>query len=50
MLSAGKVIADGTLDEVKRTDRPEVRAFFGRVAAGEMRGPPSALDVLRRTS
>ncbi|MCB9545219.1 MAG: ATP-binding cassette domain-containing protein [Myxococcales bacterium] len=47
MLSQGKVIADGTLDEVKATPHPEVRAFFDRLAAGEMRGPPSALDVLR---
>lgn len=47
VLSAGKVLADGTLDEVKRTDQPEIRAFFQRTAAGEMRGAASALDVLR---
>ena len=49
MLSQGKVIADGTLQEVIDTDHPEVRAFFSRQAAGELRGPPSALDVLRGT-
>jgi phospholipid/cholesterol/gamma-HCH transport system ATP-binding protein len=47
MLAAGKVIADGTLAEVKQGTNPEIHAFFGRVAAGEMRGMPSALDVLR---
>jgi phospholipid/cholesterol/gamma-HCH transport system ATP-binding protein len=47
MLAAGKVIADGTLAEVKRGQDPEIHAFFGRIAAGEMRGMPSALDVLR---
>jgi phospholipid/cholesterol/gamma-HCH transport system ATP-binding protein len=50
MLSQGKVIAEGTLDEVMATDHPEVRAFFGRQAAGELRGPPSALEVLRGTT
>jgi phospholipid/cholesterol/gamma-HCH transport system ATP-binding protein len=48
MLSQGKVIADGTLQEVRAGDHPEIKAFFGRIAAGEMRGPPSALEVLRR--
>ncbi len=47
MLAKGKVIADGTLAEVRTGTDPEIQAFFGRVAAGEMRGPPSALDVLR---
>jgi phospholipid/cholesterol/gamma-HCH transport system ATP-binding protein len=47
MLSAGKAIADGTLDEVRESDHPEIRAFFRRAAAGEERGPVSALDVLR---
>jgi phospholipid/cholesterol/gamma-HCH transport system ATP-binding protein len=47
MLAAGKVIADGTLAEVKQGQNPEIHAFFGRIAAGEMRGMPSALDVLR---
>jgi len=46
MLSAGKVIADGPLPEVKQVDHPEVRAFFGRVAAGSIRGERSALEVL----
>ncbi len=50
MLSGGKVIADGTLAEVKRSDQPEIRAFFRRIAAGELRGPASALDVLRAAS
>jgi phospholipid/cholesterol/gamma-HCH transport system ATP-binding protein len=48
MLSAGKVLADGTLAEVRATDHPEIHAFFERIAAGEVRGPPSALEVLRR--
>jgi phospholipid/cholesterol/gamma-HCH transport system ATP-binding protein len=47
MLSSGKAIADGTLDEVRRTDLPEIRAFFRRTAAGEVRGAATALDVLR---
>jgi phospholipid/cholesterol/gamma-HCH transport system ATP-binding protein len=47
MLSAGKAIADGTLADIKRTSHPEIRAFFERTAAGEMRGAASALDVLR---
>jgi phospholipid/cholesterol/gamma-HCH transport system ATP-binding protein len=47
MLSAGKVIADGTLDAVKQVNHPEVEAFFHRKAAGEMRGPPTALKLLR---
>jgi phospholipid/cholesterol/gamma-HCH transport system ATP-binding protein len=47
MLGTGKVIADGTLAEVKQGQAPEIRAFFGRVAAGELRGAPSALEVLR---
>jgi phospholipid/cholesterol/gamma-HCH transport system ATP-binding protein len=46
MLSQGRVLADGTLDEVKATDHPEVRAFFDRVAAGEMRGPPTVFEAL----
>jgi phospholipid/cholesterol/gamma-HCH transport system ATP-binding protein len=48
MLSAGKVLADGTLAEVRASDHPEIHAFFERIAAGEVRGPPSALEVLRR--
>jgi len=46
MLSSGKVIADGTLEEVRALRHPEVRAFFGRVAAGEMRREMSALEAL----
>ena len=46
MLSAGKVVADGPIAEVKAVDHPEVRAFFGRVAAGSIRGEHSALDML----
>ncbi len=45
-LSQGKVLADGTLNEVKKTDHPEIQAFFSRRAAGEMRGEKSALEVL----
>lgn len=48
MLSGGHVLADGTLDEVRGTDHPEVKAFFERIAAGEMRGAPTALEALRR--
>jgi phospholipid/cholesterol/gamma-HCH transport system ATP-binding protein len=50
MLSSGKAIANGTLDELKRSDHPEIRAFFRRTASGELRGPASALDVLRGAS
>lgn len=46
MLVKGKKVADGTLDEVKAHPHPEIQAFFGRVAAGEMRGPKSALEML----
>lgn len=46
MLSAGKVVADGALAEVKETEHDEVRAFFGRVAAGQLRGERSALEFL----
>lgn len=47
MLSKGKVIADGTLDQIKAVNHPEIAAFFERTAAGEMRGPPTAWEVLR---
>jgi phospholipid/cholesterol/gamma-HCH transport system ATP-binding protein len=47
MLSGGKVLADGTLAEVRATPHPEIHAFFERIAAGEVRGPPSALEVLK---
>jgi len=50
MLSAGKALADGTLDELKRNEHPEIRAFFGRMAAGEMGGAASALEALRGAS
>jgi phospholipid/cholesterol/gamma-HCH transport system ATP-binding protein len=50
MLSGGKAIADGTLDEVKASDHPEIQAFFRRTAAGEMRGSASALAALRQVS
>ncbi len=46
-LSQGVPVADGPYAEVKASQHPEVKAFFGRVAAGEMRGPPSALEALR---
>ncbi len=46
MLSGGRVVADGPLAEVKRVDHPEVRAFFGRIAAGELRREPSVLELL----
>ena len=47
MLSAGHVLADGTLDELRATDHPEVQSFFNRIAAGELRGPQTALEALR---
>jgi len=47
MLSGGKALADGTLDEIKGSDQAEIRAFFQRIAAGELRGAASALDALR---
>ena len=50
MLSGGKAIGEGTLAEVKGSDHPEIRAFFQRIAAGEMRGAASALDTLRGAS
>jgi phospholipid/cholesterol/gamma-HCH transport system ATP-binding protein len=46
MLVQGLPVADGPLAEVRATDHPEIRAFFGRVAAGEMRGAASALELL----
>ena len=50
LLSGGKAIADGTLEEVKSSDHPEIRAYFRRIAAGEMRGSATALTVLRQAS
>ncbi len=47
MLSQGLVIADGPLDEVRAMEHPEIKAFFERRAAGEMRGPQSALEAMR---
>lgn len=46
MLSAGRVLADGSLAEVMAVDHPEIKAFFGRIAAGEMRRERSALELL----
>ncbi|MBM4320586.1 MAG: ATP-binding cassette domain-containing protein [Deltaproteobacteria bacterium] len=46
MLSAGRVLANGTLQEVMTVEHPEIRAFFGRIAAGEMRRERSALELL----
>ncbi len=46
-LSEGVPVADGPYEEVKASEHPEVQAFFHRVAAGEMRGPPSALEALQ---
>lgn len=45
-LSQGLVLADGTLEAVKASDEPEIKAFFQRIPAGEMRGPKTALEVL----
>ncbi|MEE2786175.1 MAG: ATP-binding cassette domain-containing protein [Myxococcota bacterium] len=47
MLSKGTVIADGSLDEIREQSHPEIKAFFDRIAAGQMRGPQTALEVLR---
>ena len=38
MLDQGKVIAQGPLDEVQRSDHPLVRAFFGRETESEASG------------
>ena len=46
MLAAGKVLAAGSLAEVKATPDPEVHAFFARQPAGEVRAARSALEVL----
>jgi phospholipid/cholesterol/gamma-HCH transport system ATP-binding protein len=46
MLVQGKAVADGPLAEVRQHPHPEIQAFFGRVAAGEMRGAATALQVL----
>ncbi len=45
-LAEGVPIADGTLDDLKYSGEDEVRAFFARQAAGEMRGPQTALEAL----
>ena len=46
MLSGGRVLADGTLDEVRATPDPEVQAFFARQPAGEVRAQHTALEAL----
>ncbi len=46
MLSAGKVIAEGTVADLKATPHPEIRAFFQRIAAGELRRDKTALELL----
>jgi phospholipid/cholesterol/gamma-HCH transport system ATP-binding protein len=48
MLVKGQVVADGPLDEVRQVDHPEIHAFFGRTAAGELRANKSALEALAR--
>lgn len=45
-LAGGVPIADGTLSDLQNSDEDEVRAFFARQAAGEMRGPKTALEAL----
>lgn len=47
-LSAGRPLADDTYQRVRQHDHPEISSFFARVAAGEMRGGPSALEVLTK--
>ena len=49
-LSQGVALADGPYEEVRQADEPEIRAFFHRQAAGEMRGPVSALQALEAGS
>ena len=46
MLSAGKVLAEGTLAQVKASPNPEIHAFFERIAAGELRKDKTALELL----
>ena len=46
MLSGGKVLAEGTLAEVKATPNPEIHAFFERIAAGELRRDKTAFELL----
>ncbi len=50
MLSAGRVLAEGTLPEVKAEAHPEIRAFFERIAAGELRRDQTALELLTEGS
>lgn len=47
LLAGGRVVAEGPLAEVREVDHPEVRAFFGRIAAGEIRREHSALELLQ---
>jgi phospholipid/cholesterol/gamma-HCH transport system ATP-binding protein len=44
MIDKGKIIADGTLDQVKGMDHPRVRAFFDRLTEEE--GAPTERSVL----
>ncbi|HEY3449931.1 MAG TPA: ATP-binding cassette domain-containing protein [Myxococcales bacterium] len=46
MLSGGKVLAEGTLAEVKAKNDPEIHAFFERIAAGELRKDQTAFELL----
>lgn len=46
MLYQGEVLADGSLDEVKRTDHPMVRAFFERHEEAEVAGHSSLWQAL----
>lgn len=46
MLYKGRVLADGPLDEVKRTDHPMVRAFFERHEEAEVAGHASVWQAL----
>jgi phospholipid/cholesterol/gamma-HCH transport system ATP-binding protein len=51
MLSNGKALADGTMDELRSSDNAEIQAFFQRIAAGDVRrGRVSALEALRGVS
>lgn len=47
MLYKGEVLADGPLDEVKRTEHPMVRAFFDREDEAEVTGHTSVWQALQ---
>jgi len=47
MLDLGKVIASGTLDEVRRSANPAVRAFFARTATHDQHGTRPIADLLK---